>query len=365
MTVSSVQPTSTQAACPTLPTNPSLKSITKLPDPFTFFSNGNRVTTKADWSCRLQEISQLFQKYELGTVPPKPQSVTGSLSGSTLTINVTDSGRSISFTVGISTPSGTSAPYPGLIAYTAPSIPTPASVSVFTTTRQQQRGKGKFYTLYGSNHSVSTMMAWAWGVSRSIDALETPNDANIDLTKLAVTGCSRNDKGALVARAFEERIALTIPQESGSGGAGCWGISDAIFKARTSTQTASEIVDENVNAVPSLPIVHYLLAGLVAPRVLLIIDDTGIDWLGPKSVFGCMKTANQIYQALGIPEKMGVSQVGNHNYCAFPSSEQGDLDAYINKFLKGQNTNTTFVKTDGNLGFNDADWVDWTVPTLT
>ena len=65
------------------------------------------------------------------------------------------------------------------------------------------------------------MTAWVWGVSRIIDALELSPRANINLNKLAVTGCSRDGKGALMAGAFETRIALTIPQESGSGGDTC------------------------------------------------------------------------------------------------------------------------------------------------
>ncbi|TFK33327.1 carbohydrate esterase family 15 protein [Crucibulum laeve] len=377
------QPTS-PANCPALPANPTLKSVAKLPDPFTFFSNGTRVTTKAQWDCRREEISQLFQKYELGTYPPKPSSVTGSFSGGNLTINVSDSGKSISFTATVTTPSG-AGPFPAIIAYGGMSIPTPAGVSVITFNNNDiaaqdsasSRGQGKFYTIYGSGHSASAMTAWAWGVSRIVDVLEITTGHNINLQKLAVTGCSRNGKGALVAGAFEKRIALTIPQESGSGGAGCWRISDAMLQSGIDTQTASEIVGENVwfstafaqyvNQVPVLPFDHHMLAGLVAPRALLIIDNTGIDWLGPESVFGCMKTANKIYQALGVADSMGVSQVGNHNHCAFPSSEQPDLDAFINKFLKGQSTNTNIIKTDGanDLGFVDSDWIDWTVPTLT
>ncbi|KAJ3493292.1 hypothetical protein NLJ89_g11052 [Agrocybe chaxingu] len=143
------------------------------------------------------------------------------------------------------------------------------------------------------------------------------------------------------------------------------------------TQTASEIVGENVwfstafeqyvRQIPVLPFDHHMLAALVAPRALLIIDNTGIDWLGPQSVWGCMKTANKVWQALGVADSMGVSQVGNHNHCQFPGSEQGDLDAFVNKFLKGQSTNSNVIKTDGanGLGFVDADWIDWTVPALS
>ncbi|GLB41175.1 putative carbohydrate esterase family 15 [Lyophyllum shimeji] len=369
--------------CTSLPSSINLTANSKLPDPFKFIS-GARTATKVDWACRREEISQLFQRYELGAMPPKPQSVTASYSGSQISITVSDNGKSISFTVGVSLPAG-SGPFPAIIAYGGMSIPTPSGVAILTFNNDDiaaqqsgsSRGQGKFYTLYGSGHSAGAMMAWAWGVSRIIDALEKTSGLPINLQRIGVTGCSRNGKGALVAGAFETRIALTIPQESGSGGAGCWRISDAMLKAGVNTQTASEIVGENVwfstsfnqyvNQVPVLPFDHHMLSALVAPRALLIIDNTGIDWLGPESVWGCQKTANKIWQALGVPDSMGVSQVGNHNHCAFPSSEQGDLDAFVNKFLKGQSTNTNIIKTDGanNLGFVDSTWIDWTVPTLS
>jgi hypothetical protein len=50
----------------------------------------------------------------------------------------------------------------------------------------------------------------------------------------------------LVAGAFDERIILTIPQESGSGGTAGWRISEASFKKGVKVQTLHEIVNENV-----------------------------------------------------------------------------------------------------------------------
>lgn len=108
------------------------------------------------------------------------------------------------------------------------------------------RGKGLFYEMYGSDHSASAIMAWAWGVSRLIDALLKTPAARIDPTRLGITGCSRNGKGALAAGAFEERINLTVPQEPGAGGAASWRVSDAQKAAGKNVQTLSQIVGENV-----------------------------------------------------------------------------------------------------------------------
>ncbi|EAU87167.1 Cip2 [Coprinopsis cinerea okayama7 len=370
--------------CPNLPGSINLVANSRLPDPFTFI-NGQKVTSKADWECRQKEISELFQRYEAGTLPGKPESVTGSLSGNSLTVNVRNGGQSISFSASIQFPSG-NGPFPAIIAVGGSSIPTPNGVAIINFNNndiadqqgQSSRGRGKFYTLYGSNHSASAMTAWVWGVSRIIDVLETLPNSRIDVSRLGVTGCSRNGKGALMVGAFEPRIALTIPQESGSGGAACWRISDAMSRNGVNTQTARQIVGENVwfspvfnqyvNRVDDLPFDHHLLAGLVAPRGLLVIDHSGIDWLGPQSVYGCMVTGRKIYQALGVPNNMGISQIGGHNHCMFPGSQQNDLNAFVDKFLRGNNNaNTNIQRTDApnNAGFVESQWVNWQVPTLS
>ncbi len=56
--------------CGTLPdtiTYPGGSSI-RLPDPFLSL-NGSRVASKTDWACRQQQISAIFQRYELGPLP--------------------------------------------------------------------------------------------------------------------------------------------------------------------------------------------------------------------------------------------------------------------------------------------------------
>ncbi|PQE08290.1 carbohydrate esterase family 15 protein [Rutstroemia sp. NJR-2017a BVV2] len=372
-----------QAACSALPASVPTPSVSYLPDPFTNVA-GQKVTTLDQWNCRQKELSQLFQKMELGAYPPKPSSVTASISGSTLTINVSDGGKSISFTVSITYPSG-SGPFPAIIAYEGGSLPAPAGVAIINysnsnmaqQTDSSSRGKGLFYNLYGSSHSAGALLAWAWGVDRILDALELVPSAKINPQRVGVTGCSRNGKGALVAGAFVQRIALTLPQESGSGGDASWRISDSIG---SSTQTASEIIGENVwfstlfnpfvSRIPTLPFDHHELAALVAPRPLLAIENTDYVWLGPLSSFGAMTAARYIYQALGATQAFGFSQVGGHSHCAFPSSQQSDLNAYVNRYLKDQTGVTTGIfRTTGNYAsqFSESQWIPWkgTVPVLT
>jgi hypothetical protein len=239
-------------------------------------------------------------RYEIGYLPQKPDYLTANLTATTikygnltipthnLNINATNGVTTISFSASIQYPASGQGPYPAVIAYGGPSIPVPpstATISLDNDLIAQQnsnasRGIGLFYDLYGVKATTSTMTAWAWAVSRIIDALETMPEANINSTRLAVTGYSRNGKGALVAGALDERITLTIPQESGSGGDACWRLSDAEQTAGYVVQTSTEILRENVwfslafdefapHNTSWLPFDHYILAGLIAPRALL------------------------------------------------------------------------------------------------
>ncbi|KAI0788838.1 hypothetical protein C8Q75DRAFT_807574 [Abortiporus biennis] len=371
-----------RATCPDIPSLSSY-SNSVLPSPFTF-ANGQAVATTDDWACRRAEISQLLQQMELGTKPDKPPTFSASFSGSTLTINAGENGKSISFTASISFPTSGTAPFPALIALDGGSIPKPNGVAIITLNTNDiavqndatSRGQGKFFTLYGSNASAGAMIAWAWAASRIIDAIEVTPSARIDPTRIGVTGCSRDGKGALVVGAFDDRIVLTLPQESGSGGTDCWRLSDDIMAHGTSTQTASEIVGENVwfstafnqyaqSSVNKLPFDHHLLIGLVAPRGLFAIDNTGIDWLGAQSSWGCLRSAATIWQALGSPDTIGFSQSPNHAHCSFPSSQQSQLDAFVQKFLFGQSTNTNVQTSAANYNFPvPGTWDTWSTPNL-
>ncbi|KAI0071845.1 hypothetical protein K474DRAFT_1686880 [Panus rudis PR-1116 ss-1] len=382
----STPPPVTPSTCSTTPATVAGFNNAKLPDPFTF-NNGSKVTTAADWACRRNEIFSNLQAYESGTLPGPPTSVTGSFSGNSLTVTVTDQGKTISFASTITFPSGTApaAGWPLVIAYGGGSIPIPAGIATLNFNNDNiaqqvdtsSRGKGLFYNLYGSGHSASAMTAWAWGVSRIIDALEETPAAKINTKKIAVTGCSRNGKGALMAGALEPRIALTIPQESGSGGDACWRLSLSEIQQGNQVQDAREIVTENVwfsssfnqyvNNLAVLPFDHHSLAALVAPRPLISFENTDYVWLSPMSSFGCMTAAHTVFQALGVPDYHGFAQVGGHAHCAWPSSLTPQLNAFFNRFLLDQSANTNVFTTNnqfGNAKWTASDWINWSTPTL-
>jgi hypothetical protein len=63
------------------------------------------------------------------------------------------------------------------------------------------------------------LRAWAWGVSRLIDYFDAHPDSGVDPAKVCITGVSRYGKAALVATAFDTRIAAGFVASSGAGGA--------------------------------------------------------------------------------------------------------------------------------------------------
>jgi hypothetical protein len=376
----------TGANCP-IPSLPSPGAVgdngQALPDPFASI-DGDRISQKSQWRCQRAEIKAMVEAYEMGRKPSPPDSVTGSAGGGGITVTVQDNGGSISFSAGISTPAG-SGPFPAIIAIGSNNLNTSIinelGIATITFNNNEMgaqsgsgsRGQGKFFDLYGTQYTDSSIMAWAWGVSRLIDALEATPAANIDASRLAVTGCSRNGKGALYAGAFDERIDLTIPQESGAGGTASWRVSEYLSSQGQNIQTASSAHGEQPwfdtvfgnftgSRVNNLPFDHHMVMGMIAPRGLLTIDNP-IDWLGPESTQTAGVAAKEIWKALGVDANMGVSQTSSqHTHCQFPSSQNAELRNFLNKFLKDVNSGDTNVMKGPSV--NRSQWIQWSTPSL-
>lgn len=354
---------------------PDIKGSAKLPDPFTMF-DGSKVTTKDQWKCRREELSALLEKIELGEKPRHPEKVEGSYSGGNLTVKVTDKGNSISFSVKISDGGTKDKPKPAIIGFGGGSLDYSgldiASISFNPDdlAPESSRGSGSFYKLYGSNHSAGALIAWAWGISRVIDALETTPEAGIDVHHLGVTGCSRWGKGALVAGAFDARFALVIPQESGSGGASNWRSAAKDSEAQPLSSACTEApwfrssLCDYKNDVTKLPTDHHYLTGMVAPHGLLVLDNTGWVWLGEGASYANAMSTVEIFKALGSEKDFTYSKAANHMHCSFPAENKDELTAFVKKYLFDDDSQSTGKIEAKGVNYNAADWQDWETPTL-
>lgn len=164
-----------------------------------------------------------------------------------------------------------------------------------------------FTDLEGPKESAwGTIAAWAWGLHRCVDYLST--EPAIDKTRICVTGHSRRGKTALLAAAFDERIALVVPHQSGTGGSALSRENDQETIERINRVFPHWFNDEFVkfgDHENKLPIDQHLLMALVAPRALL--DTAGLQdtWANYESSLRALRAAAPAWRFLGAIGMVG------------------------------------------------------------
>ncbi len=355
-----------------------------LPDPFTKL-DGNRMTAKSEWRCRRQEIQREAEAYMYGFKPPKPEKVTGSVTSDAITVNVENGGKMTSFTAEVDLPDG-DGPFPVLFMYSSFAHAALAKAEGVAVVKynpydvgaeslvggSRASKKGAFYDIYGSDSETGLLVAWGWGVSRLIDVIEASDGSILRAADTAVTGCSRFGKGAFIAGAFDQRIDLTIPFESGSGGVPIMrGIPGEGAQSPSSVYgeeywlgDAFKDFDSNTK-VKKLPVDTHEVVGMVAPRGLLILDNPHIDNLGPLSAHVAALGGAEIYKALGAEANISYqSNVASGTHCsARPEFEQPLRDNFA-KFLLHTGDVPGEMNPYTNKTGDLSSWIDWTTPTL-
>jgi len=348
-----------------------LPKIEELPDLFTFF-DGRKVSTPEQWQERRNELLQLMQFYLYGYKHPTPEANSHlrilsekerdaleqppffpgfPASRPEAAVSVTDNGRTAEILldafrvpahangcqaiicVGNLMPEQIERIVAQGYAFIALN-----TASVYSDGNGDGTGNprtGAYCTLYPYKRGVyefdsGVLMGWCWGVSRIIDAIKNNPSLGIAWNKCAVTGCSRNGKAAVMSAAFDDRIAIAAPSDSGGGGLSGFRYSSEgqIFRSDAVPQEAFSRNEFTTRAIASndeiawfcsraeqfivgdnnlrSPFDAHSLAAAVAPRPLIAWSGSELQaWLNsPATALNCIAAAD-VYEFLGVPENIG------------------------------------------------------------
>ena len=338
-----------------LPSNPAL------PDPFERF-DGGRVETATEWNDRRAELKRLFAHYVYGYVPDPPridvrvEETENALDGrATLreaTIGFPDlPAEAPSIELALFVPEGAT-PVPVVLGLNRDgnhAVVDDAVVTMTDSARRfgvEERGAQREYWCverilergygFATYHCAAidpdrddfsdgihphycsgdlagppgtewgTLAAWAWGLRRCVDHLETEDAVRSE--EIAVIGHSRRGKAALLAGATDERIGLVVPHQSGTGGCA---------PSRGNDQETVAAINERFphwfnDVFPAfggrearLPVDQHLLIALVAPRPLLATEGARDFWANPGRAYDAMRAAAPVYELLGRAGTVG------------------------------------------------------------
>lgn len=319
-----------------------------LPNPLEF-NDGSKVTTTQDWEKRRAEITEHFDREIYGRLPENIPRVTWEIVSEKDTIDgdfpvkikqlkgIVDNSSypeitvEIDLTLGTPTESDKSVPVILEFGFNWPAGFGPKNKDELTW-KQQLLQKGWGYAVIvpvsvqadngaGLRQGIiglvnngqprkpddwGALRAWAWGAGRAIDYFETDDD--VDAKRIGIEGLSRYGKAALVAMAYEPRIAIGFIGSSGAGGAkllhrvfgeqveNLASSAEYHWFAGNFIKYAGPLTQEN------LPVDAHHLIALCAPRPVFISSGSASvegQWVDAKGMFLGGAMAGPVYELLG------------------------------------------------------------------
>jgi hypothetical protein len=342
---------------------------TSLPDPL-IFNDGTAVNTAEEWGKRRLEILEDFDREIYGRVPENTPAVSWEVITEKDTVdgsypvkvkelvghvdNAAYPSIGVAIQMSLTRPAKAEAPvpvimefswnFPGIARRRQSGEPTGPQqllekgwgyAKLIPTSFQADNGAGLSKGIIGLMNKGQarklddwgTLRAWAWGASRAMDYFET--DEDVDEKRVGIAGLSRYGKAALVALAYEPRLAIGLIGSSGAGGAK---ILRRIYGEQVENLASSgeyhwfapNFIKYAGPLTPNdLPVDAHELIALCAPRpVFISVGSPSVEghWVDAKGMFLAALHAGPVYSLLEKKD-LGVTE--------FPPQETSLTDGDI------------------------------------
>jgi len=350
-----------------------LPRINGLPEPLRFL-DGRTVANARDWQARRTEIRTLFEKYDLGTFPPKPKLDRAVLLDETagkgyLVRNVRlefGPGGKGTIRVQVMIPEG-KGPFPVLISPNltgwAPSLLRRGYISCGYAGNDGMDDAAALAQLY-PEYDFALLPRRAWAAGLVLDYLETIPQA--DMKHVGMFGYSRDGKMAAIAAAIDERIAAVIAGSTGVGGVLPWRLAGE--------RGFGESIESTTRSFPTwfvprlrffagredrLPIDGNLLVAAIAPRAALLEyglnDEVSNSW-GDEQAYD---SALKVYQMLGQPGRLGILRVPGFHGANDQEACLDWLDYQFGRSTRAWNNQLLFPWDWDHWRTNSKESIDW------
>ena len=154
--------------------------------------------------------------------------------------------------------------------------------------------------LGGPINPTSTLMAWAYGYSAAMDALEGRDE--IDSGAMVLFGHSRFGKAALITGAWDRRADAVIAHQAGFAGASLSRSETGEGLKRMAETYPHWLAPQTqgwLDRLDELPVDQHQLLALLAPTPVLLGNGRRDVWSDPNSSFRAAISASEAYVAAG------------------------------------------------------------------
>ncbi len=313
-----------------------------MPDPFVK-PDGTRVKSRDEWPAQREYLKSMLAHYLYGSMPPRPEgfrlervkskpAFDGRAVQELYAITLKRKGRDATFHFEFIGPrergrvpvivKNCSQLFDGATGETA-------RHDMFAARRAVERGyllckfqrkevaddrpgnrKGGVFPLY-PEYDWGTIAAWAWAHGVVVDALDRLKLA--DMKRIVVTGHSRGGKTALCAGIYDERVAVTAPNSSGTGGTGSMRWFEKGQREQRLILHKKQFPHwwvgrhfEFGGREDRLPFDAHTAKALVAPRALVNAHARQDYWANPYGTELTARAADKVFDWLGAAGQQGI-----------------------------------------------------------